>query len=182
MREWAGEHDLSLVARVEKAVQALAKSSLNVRKPVVAPVMVLGAAATEAIDGAATEITMQDLDEAWKVAEAMDVKAGALVLDEMEEEIMRFVLSAILRKHYEDADAHDEDASATDCEVTRAAADDDTGRLRVAVLIANWTGQGDQDGLDYAQAAQDQLDYLLQDVPKTEDGAISHRVEQVELW
>ncbi|KAL1757751.1 hypothetical protein FB107DRAFT_272741 [Schizophyllum commune] len=94
MQFWAGEHDLTLVARVEKAVQALAKSSLNVKRPVVAPVMVE--------DGAATEITMQDLDEAWQVAEAMDLKAGALVLDEMEEEIMRFVLSAILRKYYED--------------------------------------------------------------------------------
>ncbi|KAL1705597.1 hypothetical protein EV121DRAFT_290265 [Schizophyllum commune] len=105
MQSWAGEHDLSLVARVEKAVQGLAKSSLHVKKPVVAPVM--------ALDGAATEITMQDLDEAWQAAEAMDVKAGALVLDEMEEEIMRFVLSAILRKYYEDVDGAGVDADVT---------------------------------------------------------------------
>ncbi|KAL1677551.1 hypothetical protein EV122DRAFT_290982 [Schizophyllum commune] len=105
MQSWAGEHDLTLVARVEKAVQALAKSSLNVRKPVVVPVI--------ALDGAATEITMQDLDEAWQAAEAMDVKAGALVLDEMEEEITRFVLSAILRKYYEDAAADEKDSDGT---------------------------------------------------------------------
>ncbi|KAI5886601.1 SET domain-containing protein [Schizophyllum commune H4-8] len=98
MQSWAGEHDLSLVARVEKAVQGLAKSSLGVKKPVVAPVI--------AFDGAATDITMQDLDEAWQAAEAMDVKAGTLVLDEMEEEIMRFVLSAILRKYHEDTAGH----------------------------------------------------------------------------
>ncbi|KAL1731318.1 hypothetical protein EV714DRAFT_208942 [Schizophyllum commune] len=103
MQSWAGEHDLSLVARVEKAVQGLAKSSLHVKKPVVAPVM--------ALDGAATEITMQDLDDAWQAAEAMDVKAGALVLDEMEEEIMRFVLSAILRKYYEDVGSAGVDAN-----------------------------------------------------------------------
>lgn len=114
MQSWAGEHDLTLVARVEKAVQGLARSSLGVKKPVVAPVIALG--------GAATGFTMQDLDEAWQAAEAMDVKAGALVLDEMEEEIMRFVLSAILRKYYEDtaghaASAHDGVLSSTrDCE------------------------------------------------------------------
>ncbi len=49
----------------------------------------------------------------------------------------------------------------------------------VSVLLANWTGQG---SLDYAGAAQDQLDYLLKNVSRSSDGAISHRVSQVQLW
>jgi hypothetical protein len=52
----------------------------------------------------------------------------------------------------------------------------------MVVLLANWTGQGQGDGLDYAGAAQDQLNFLFQNVPKTSDGAISHRTEQVQLW
>jgi rhamnogalacturonyl hydrolase YesR len=37
--------------------------------------------------------------------------------------------------------------------------------------------------VDYAGAAQDQLDFLLSDkVPKTDDGAISHRVDELQLW
>ncbi|KAF7322986.1 hypothetical protein HMN09_00078300 [Mycena chlorophos] len=56
----------------------------------------------------------------------------------------------------------------------------DPASIGVAVLLANWTGQND--GLDYARAAQNQLDYLLYEVPKTSDGAISHRVAQVQLW
>lgn len=51
----------------------------------------------------------------------------------------------------------------------------------VAVIIANWTGQG-ASGVDYAGAATDQLNYLFQDVPKTSDGAISHRADQLQLW
>jgi hypothetical protein len=58
----------------------------------------------------------------------------------------------------------------------------DPASLGMVVLLANWTGQGRSDGLDYAGAATDQLDYLLEDVPKTSDGAISHRTEQVQLW
>ncbi|KAI8976354.1 hypothetical protein BD414DRAFT_166093 [Trametes punicea] len=58
----------------------------------------------------------------------------------------------------------------------------DPPSIGVAVLLANWTGAGAQDGLDYAGAAKDQLDYLFEQVPKTSDGAISHRQEQVQLW
>ncbi|KIJ06485.1 hypothetical protein PAXINDRAFT_182676 [Paxillus involutus ATCC 200175] len=58
----------------------------------------------------------------------------------------------------------------------------DPASIGVAVLLANWTGQGAIDGLDYAGAAQDQLDFLFQNAPKTSDGAISHRMEQVQLW
>lgn len=56
----------------------------------------------------------------------------------------------------------------------------DPASIGVAVLIANWTRLG---GLDYAGAATAQLEYLFgPEVPKTSDGAISHRVEQVQLW
>ncbi|KAJ6630814.1 Six-hairpin glycosidase-like protein [Mycena sp. CBHHK59/15] len=58
----------------------------------------------------------------------------------------------------------------------------DPASIGVAVLMANWTGQGAADGQDYARAARDQLDYLLNVVPHTSDGAISHRVAQVQLW
>ncbi|TFY76092.1 hypothetical protein EWM64_g7921 [Hericium alpestre] len=54
--------------------------------------------------------------------------------------------------------------------------------IGVAVLLANWTGLGAVDGLDYAGAATDQLNFLWSDsVPKTSDGAFSHRIEQVQL-
>ncbi|KAH7886788.1 Six-hairpin glycosidase-like protein [Phlebopus sp. FC_14] len=58
----------------------------------------------------------------------------------------------------------------------------DPPSIGVAVLLANWTGEGGVDGLDYAGAARDQLDFLFQDVPKTSDGAFSHRMDQVQLW
>lgn len=58
----------------------------------------------------------------------------------------------------------------------------DPPSIGVSVLLANWTGQGRGDNLDYAGAANDQLQYLLTTVPRTSDGAISHRVEQVQLW
>ena len=58
----------------------------------------------------------------------------------------------------------------------------DPPSIGVAVLLANWTGAGAQDRHNYAGAAADQLEYLLEKVPKTSDGAISHRIEQVQLW
>ena len=57
----------------------------------------------------------------------------------------------------------------------------DPASIGFAVLLANWTGQ-DAGQIDYAGAAKDQLDYLLLDVPKTSDGAISHRVYEAQLW
>lgn len=57
----------------------------------------------------------------------------------------------------------------------------DPASIGVAVLLADWTGQ-DNGSLDYAGAAKDQLNYLLNDVPRTSDGAISHRVSEVQLW
>jgi hypothetical protein len=56
----------------------------------------------------------------------------------------------------------------------------DPASIGVAVLIANWTHLG---GEDYASAATAQVEYLLgPEVPKTSDGAISHRVSQLQLW
>ena len=57
----------------------------------------------------------------------------------------------------------------------------DPASIGMCVLLANWTMQ-DAGQIDYAGAAQDQLDYLFQDVPMTSDGAISHRVSEVQLW
>ena len=57
----------------------------------------------------------------------------------------------------------------------------DPASIGFAVLLANWTGQ-DAGQIDYAGAAKDQLDYLLLDVPQTSDGAISHRLYEVQLW
>lgn len=57
----------------------------------------------------------------------------------------------------------------------------DPASIGVGVLIANLTGQ-DAGQVNYAGAATDQLDYLLNVVPKTSDGAISHRVSEVQLW
>lgn len=55
----------------------------------------------------------------------------------------------------------------------------DPASIGVAVLLANWTGQG---GQDYAGAATDQLNYLFQNISQTSDGAISHRVSELQLW
>jgi Glycosyl Hydrolase Family 88 len=58
----------------------------------------------------------------------------------------------------------------------------DPASVGIAVLLANWTQQ-QQDDEDYARAATAQVDYLLgPKVPKTTDGAISHRVDQLQLW
>ena len=56
----------------------------------------------------------------------------------------------------------------------------DPASIGVSVLLANWTGKGS--GQNYAGAAFDQLNYLLYKVPRTSDGAISHRVSQIQLW
>lgn len=56
----------------------------------------------------------------------------------------------------------------------------DPASVGVAVLIANWTRLS---GEDYGGAATAQVEYLLgPEVPKTSDGAISHRVSQLQLW
>ncbi|TFK62615.1 hypothetical protein BDN72DRAFT_848456 [Pluteus cervinus] len=61
----------------------------------------------------------------------------------------------------------------------------DPASIGFAVLLANWTGYDATSGnqtLDYAGAAKDQLDFLLEKIPRTSDGAISHRVSEVQLW
>ncbi len=55
----------------------------------------------------------------------------------------------------------------------------DPASLGVSVLLANWTGQT---GENYSIAAKNELNYLLNTAPKTSDGAISHRSENVQLW
>ncbi|KAF9446430.1 Six-hairpin glycosidase [Macrolepiota fuliginosa MF-IS2] len=59
----------------------------------------------------------------------------------------------------------------------------DPASIGMSVLLANWTGQANGNAsMDFAGAARDQLDYLLNVVPRTPDGAISHRVSEVQLW
>lgn len=61
----------------------------------------------------------------------------------------------------------------------------DPASLCVCVLIANLTtaaNGGATRGVDYAAAAKSQIDYLFSAVPRTSDGALSHRVSELQLW
>jgi hypothetical protein len=49
------------------------------------------------------------------------------------------------------------------------------------VLLRNWT-RIDLTDMRFSIAAGDQLGYLLNVAPRSASGAISHRVDQVELW
>ena len=51
----------------------------------------------------------------------------------------------------------------------------------MAVLLANWTRTNLSED-KFAVAAKNQLEYLLVDAPRTDDGAISHRQAEVQLW
>ncbi|KAF8974688.1 Six-hairpin glycosidase-like protein [Flammula alnicola] len=57
----------------------------------------------------------------------------------------------------------------------------DPASIGVAVLLANWT-RTNLSNHDYANAASGQLTYLLDDVPRSAEGAISHRADEVQLW
>ncbi|KAF9045966.1 Six-hairpin glycosidase [Hymenopellis radicata] len=57
----------------------------------------------------------------------------------------------------------------------------DPASLGVAVLLANWTRTNLSDN-SYADAAGEQLDYLLNVAPRTDTGAISHRSDETQLW
>ena len=58
----------------------------------------------------------------------------------------------------------------------------DPASIGVASIIADWTGQS-TDEVNFGEAAQAQMDFLWSSqVPKTADGAISHRREEVQLW
>ncbi|KAG8801496.1 hypothetical protein FRC17_006641, partial [Serendipita sp. 399] len=59
----------------------------------------------------------------------------------------------------------------------------DPASLGVTILLANWTGEGGGGGGDgFGRAAERELSFLLQKAPRTEEGAISHRVDKVQLW
>jgi hypothetical protein len=57
----------------------------------------------------------------------------------------------------------------------------DPASIGMCILLAGWTKQ-DAGQIDYAGAAKDQLDFLLQNVPRTSDGALSHRTSELQLW
>ncbi|KAA1465990.1 Six-hairpin glycosidase [Dentipellis sp. KUC8613] len=57
----------------------------------------------------------------------------------------------------------------------------DPASIGSAVLLRNWT-RPDLKNTSFSDAAAGQLQYLLQDAPRTPEGAISHRESQVQLW
>lgn len=57
----------------------------------------------------------------------------------------------------------------------------DPASIGIAVLLANWT-KTDPNNDAFSWAAGQQLDYLLNHAPRTPQGAISHRSDQVQLW
>ncbi|KAI0052597.1 Six-hairpin glycosidase [Auriscalpium vulgare] len=57
----------------------------------------------------------------------------------------------------------------------------DPASIGSAVLLVNWT-RTDLADQNYSVAAQGQLEYLLEVAPRSPEGAISHRDDQVQLW
>lgn len=57
----------------------------------------------------------------------------------------------------------------------------DPASLGVSVLLANWTRKQISNH-DYSEAATDELTYLLEIAPQSDEGAISHRANEVQLW
>ncbi|GLB33486.1 putative glycosyl hydrolase family 88 [Lyophyllum shimeji] len=57
----------------------------------------------------------------------------------------------------------------------------DPASIGVAVLLANWT-RPDPSTAAFDNAASGQLEHLLHDVPRSAEGAISHREDEVQLW
>ncbi|RDB20479.1 hypothetical protein Hypma_012481 [Hypsizygus marmoreus] len=57
----------------------------------------------------------------------------------------------------------------------------DPASIGVSVLLANWT-RPDLSVTAFANAAGGQLEHLLSQVPRSDQGAISHREDQVQLW
>ncbi|KAF8076064.1 Six-hairpin glycosidase [Lyophyllum atratum] len=57
----------------------------------------------------------------------------------------------------------------------------DPASIGVAVLLANWT-RPDLTSTIFAKAANGQLEHLLNHVPRSAEGAISHRQDEVQLW
>nr|WVH01936.1 glycosyl hydrolase family protein [Naematelia aurantialba] len=59
----------------------------------------------------------------------------------------------------------------------------DPASLGVAILLANWsTDNALWNNVGYGDAATAELNYLLYDVPRSSEGAISHRADQVQFW
>lgn len=61
----------------------------------------------------------------------------------------------------------------------------DPASMGIAVLLANSSqgpGQATFSGTSFGAAAASELEYLLTVVPRSSEGAISHRAEQVQLW
>nr|XP_031861582.1 uncharacterized protein CI109_002811 [Kwoniella shandongensis]KAA5528654.1 hypothetical protein CI109_002811 [Kwoniella shandongensis] len=59
----------------------------------------------------------------------------------------------------------------------------DPASLGIAVMIAGAaTGNAEVNGVSYNDAVNQELNYLLYDVPRTSSGAISHRADQAQLW
>ena len=54
----------------------------------------------------------------------------------------------------------------------------DPASLGIAILLANATLAN----VDYMGAVQDENQWLFLEAPRTPDGAISHRVSEVQLW
>jgi len=57
----------------------------------------------------------------------------------------------------------------------------DPASIGPAVVLANWTRNDTSDN-QFSVAAGSQLNYVLNYAPHTDDGAISHRTDQVQLW
>lgn len=57
----------------------------------------------------------------------------------------------------------------------------DPASIGVAVLLANWT-RPDASVTAFSKAASGQLEHLLHNVPRSPEGAISHRQDEVQLW
>jgi len=57
----------------------------------------------------------------------------------------------------------------------------DPASIGVSVLLRNWTLPYNASST-FAAAAKGQLDYLLYEAPRAPNGAISHRISEVQLW
>ncbi|KAF8292370.1 Six-hairpin glycosidase [Clavulina sp. PMI_390] len=60
----------------------------------------------------------------------------------------------------------------------------DPASLGMAVILGNLTDNANTgiSGLTFSQAADEEVQYLLNDVPRASNGAISHRVNEIALW
>ncbi|EIW72178.1 hypothetical protein M231_01851 [Tremella mesenterica] len=79
--------------------------------------------------------------------------------------------------------ANNASANTTSASLLKDGAAGDPASLGISVLLANVSsGNAQVKGVGYGTAAEEELNYLLNDVPKSSSGAISHRADQVQLW